>query len=129
MRPSVRSEQGQATVELVLALPVVLLLVLAVVQVGIVARERVMLAHAAREAARHSAVDPDPSSALASARGAGGLDPDRLSVSLQAPGPGGPRPGDRLTVVVGYRAPTEVPIIGRLVGDVDLRTEVVVRVE
>lgn len=120
-----RPQRGQATVELVLVLPVLVTLVLATVQLGLLARDRVLLAHATREAARAVAVDPRPAVALAAARSATGLEPTRLTVEL------GPArmPGDRLTVVVRYRAPTRVPVVGVVLPDVDLESTVTVRVE
>ena len=51
-------EGGQATVEVALLLPLLALLLLAVVQVGLVVRDQVLVTHAAREAARAAAVDP-----------------------------------------------------------------------
>lgn len=125
MRRRSASEGGQATVELVLVLPVVVALALLGIQIGLVARDRVLVAHVARETARVAAVDPDPAAATAAAHRASSLDPDRLTVEL------GPdrQPGGRLLVTVRYRSPTAVPVVGGLVGDVTLATEVTVRVE
>jgi Flp pilus assembly protein TadG len=120
-----RGERGQATVELVLVLPVILTLLLAAIQVGVVARDRLLLAHAAREAARTAAVEPDPAAVAGAARAATTLDGDRLVVALGR----NTQPGDRLVVQVSYRSPTSVPVVGLLVGDVALHTEVTVRVE
>ena len=53
-------QRGQATVELALALPLVCLLLLAVLQVAVVARDRLAVEHAARAAARAAAVSADP---------------------------------------------------------------------
>jgi Flp pilus assembly protein TadG len=50
-------------VELALVLPLVLLLLLGVVQVGLVVRDQILVVHAAREAAREAAVDPAPGAA------------------------------------------------------------------
>lgn len=118
-------ERGQATVEFVLVLPVLVMFVLIVVQIGLVARDRLLLAHVAREAARAAAVDPDPAVATSAASQASGLDPGRVTVDL------GPNrsPGDRLTVTVGYRSATDVPLIGLGLPDVDLESTVTVRVE
>ena len=103
-------EQGQATVELALLLPLLALVTLAVVQVGLVARDRVALTHVAREAARAAVVDPSPGRVRAAAVRASSLDPRRLRVVVR---------GDvDVTVEVTYRSPTDVPLIGRLVGDV-----------
>ena len=125
MRRNRGGERGQASVELVLLLPVVVALVLVGVQIGLVARDRVLVAHVAREAARAAAVDPDPAAATAAAHRASSLDPDRVTVVL---GPNR-QPGDRLLVTVRYRSPTTVPVVGHLVGDVTLAAQVTVRVE
>lgn len=119
-------EGGQATVELVLVMPVLVALVLTVVQIGVVTRDRLLLTHAAREAARAASVQPEHDPALAAAlAAAGGLAPDRVTVEL------GPEraSGSRLEVTVRYRAPTEVPVVGLLVPDVVMTTAVTVRVE
>ena len=55
-----RGARGQSTVELALLLPVVVLLLLAVLQMGLLARDIVLVTHASREAARAAAVDSDP---------------------------------------------------------------------
>ena len=119
------AQRGQATVELALLLPVVVLLVLAVLQLGLVARDVVLVTHASREAARAAAVDPEPDAALRAARSAGGLDPDRLRVTEQ----GGGSAGSRVRVEVTYRIPTSVPIIGALLGDPTVHSTTTMRVE
>ncbi|MEZ5407778.1 MAG: TadE/TadG family type IV pilus assembly protein [Acidimicrobiales bacterium] len=118
-------DRGQATVELVLVLPVVATVLLAVVQVGLVVRDQVLVVHAAREAARAAAVDPSGGAAREAAAAATGLDPGRLGVTV------GPQraPGQRLAVTVTYTAPTRVPVVGALVGDLRLQAEVTTRVE
>jgi len=118
-------DRGQATVELALLLPVVVVLLLAVLQLAIVARDVVLVTHASREAARAAAVDSDPEAARDAARGAGGLDPDRLSVSIS----GREGPGSRVRVTVRYTIATSVPIIGALVPDPRVRSVTTMRVE
>lgn len=120
-----RPESGQATVEVALLLPLLALLLLAVVQVGLVVRDQVLVTHAAREAARAAAVDPQVAVARDGAVAAARLDPDRLSVELS----GSTEPGGRLTVTVRYRAPTLVPLAGALVGDRILVATATMRVE
>ncbi len=117
--------RGQATVELALVLPVVVLLALAVGQVAVVGVDSVLVHHAAREAARAAAVEPNIGPARSAAVGAAGLDGDRLDVSLG----GGTTRGDALTVSVAYVSVTNVPLVGRLIGDVNLSSEVTIRVE
>jgi Flp pilus assembly protein TadG len=52
-------------VEFALVLPLLLVLLLAIVQVGLLVRDQVLLVHAAREAARELAVREDPAPAPA----------------------------------------------------------------
>ena len=116
---------GQATVELALLLPVLALVLLLILQIGLLGRDLVLVGHAAREAARAAAVDPDPGAALAAARAAGGLDDDRLDVVVSGRGD----PGSRVRVTVTYRAETDIPIVGALLGDRTLRSAATMRVE
>lgn len=120
-----RSQRGQAAVELALSLPVIAVLVLALVQFGLVVRDQVLVVHAAREGARAAAVDADPRAAQVAVEGATGLASARLQVSVR--GRGGP--GSRVEVEVAYRAPTEVPLVGALMGEVPLRARATMRVE
>jgi len=124
-RRASRVESGQASVELALLLPLVLLLLLAVLQVGLVARDVVLVTHAAREAARAAAIDPSVDAARDAAHDAGGLQPDRMTVD--ATGWGGS--GSRARVTVAYRIPTDVPLAGALVGDLTVTRSVTMRVE
>src|SRR3972149_1105349 len=80
-----RGEQGSAVVEFALILPVVVLVLLAVVEVTVVARTQYELVHAAREGARTAATVADPSPAVRAVQA--------------APDPAGAGPGE------GGRAP------------------------
>ncbi|MGN6695571.1 MAG: TadE/TadG family type IV pilus assembly protein [Aquihabitans sp.] len=120
-----RSAAGQATVELVLALPVVVLALLLVIQVGLVARAQVLVVHAAREGARAAAVDGEGAARAAAARSPGIVD-DRLAVSTSTESA---TTADLVRVRVRYRVPTDVPLVGPLVGDPTLTAEVVMRAE
>jgi hypothetical protein len=120
-----RADGGQATVELALGLPFVVLLLLALVQCGLLVRDRVLVTHAAREGARAASVDGDTDAVEQAAADAGPLDPDRLTVTVG--GRGGP--GSRVTVRVAYRSPAALPLVGRLVGDVELTASATMRVE
>lgn len=125
MRRDRRQERGQATVELALVLPVAVLLALAVAQVAVVAVDSVLVHHAAREGARAAAVEPSPAVARQAATGAAGLDAERLSVGQS----GGRSRGEYVTVTADYRSSTTVPLIGRMIGDIDLTASVTMRVE
>ncbi len=112
-----RGQEGQATVELVLVLPLLGLLLLAIVQVALIAEAQVRVTHAAREGARAAAVEADPHHAVSRVLGER---PHSVSVA-----------GGATTVqvtVVGVQ-PTRVPLVGRLLGDVELRSVATMRRE
>ncbi len=115
-------EQGQATVELALLLPLLALLTMGIVQIGLLAHDRIALTHAAREAVRAAVVDPDAGSVRDAADRASALDPSRLTVDVIDD-------GDDVEVTVTYLAPTDVPVVGAVVGDVTMRERFVGRVE
>lgn len=110
--------------ELALLLPVVALLLLAVLQVALVGRDLVLVTHAAREAVREAAVDPSPSAVRRAALGSGGLRADRLRVRITSPGADG-----RVTVILTYRLPGAVPILGRAVAGRTVRVTATMRDE
>ena len=120
-----RVDRGQATVELVLVLPLVVLLSLLVVQVALLARAQVLVTHAAREGARAAAVDPVPAAARAAAEAGAPLDPARLDVRFE----GGHASGDRVAVEVRYRVATDVALVGPLVPDLVIGAVATMRVE
>lgn len=120
-RPVARRPRGQATVELALALPFVALTLLLVVQVLLVAHGQLTVDHAAREAARIAAVDPEPAAARQAAL-AGGLAPGRTTVAVR------PVAGS-VSVEVGHRFVTDVPLVGALVPDVAMRATATFRAE
>jgi Flp pilus assembly protein TadG len=120
-----RDDRGQATVELALALPLVVLLLLALVQGGVVVRDQILVTHAAREAARAAAVDPDTRAIERAAQKAGPLQEQRLHIRITGRG----RAGSRVTIHVTYDAPTRVPLAGRMLEDVRLKARASMRVE
>jgi Flp pilus assembly protein TadG len=120
-----RGDRGQASVELALLLPLLVILLLVILQIGLLGRDLVLVTHASREAARAAATDPDPGAAAVAARAAGGLDPARMTVTVTGRGV----PGSHVRVTVTYRAGTEVPLIGGFLGDHTLRSTTSMRVE
>lgn len=122
-----REDGGQATVELALALPAVLAIALAVVQLAILARDQLLVTQAARAAAREATtVGARPSSVRAAAvRSGPDLKPERLSTETSYQGGS----ADIVTVTVRYTAPTEVPVVGRLLPDVPLAAKAAMRTE
>ena len=116
------ADRGQSTAELVLLMPVLVALLLALVQIGLLIRVRVMVTHAAREAVREAAVGADDDKVRAAAAAAGDLDPRRLDVSVS-------RAGDRVAVEIRYHDPTDVPIVGALLGDARFDARATMRLE
>jgi anti-sigma regulatory factor (Ser/Thr protein kinase) len=126
-RPATRGtgDEGQAAVELALVLPLVAILLLALVQVGLIVRDQILVVHAAREAAREAAVDADPEVPKRAATASSTLDPGRLTVETSDRG----GPGSRVKIRVTYRAPTDVPLVGGAIPDVTLEASATMRVE
>lgn len=112
-----RSERAQATAELALVLPLVVIVLLVAMQVVLVMRDAVALTSAARAGARRAMVDPSPGMVRAAVTGETALVTRRFGVDIA----GGAGAGDMVTVTVTYRSPTDVPIVGAFVGDVELR--------
>lgn len=80
-----RAGRGAATVELVLLLPLIAMLLLAVVEVAVVARVQLELLNAAREGARTAAVAPDPSDAVEVVQSTLGAGSSEAKISVQRP--------------------------------------------
>jgi hypothetical protein len=118
-------DTGQATVEVALVVPFLVLLLLVVVQVGVLVRDQVLLTSATREAARAAAVTADPDAPVRAARAAGGLDPARLEVAVRR------GTGDAALVQASlrYNAPTDVPLVGSLLPDITLAGQAAMRPE
>jgi Flp pilus assembly protein TadG len=119
------SDAGQATVEAALLLPFVFALLLVVAQVGLLVRAQILVTHAAREGARAAAVDAGADAAHDAATGATTLNPARMQVAVDGRGD----TGSHVHVRVTYRAPTDVPIVGPLLGEIDLEADATMRVE
>lgn len=113
-----RPEGGQAAVELALVLPAVVLLMLAIVQFALVARDELVVVHAAREAARAASVGASGSDAATRVL-------PGASVSIS----GGERVGDLVVATVSYRSVTSLPLVGPLIPDLVLHFGVTMREE
>ncbi|HMK11923.1 MAG TPA: TadE/TadG family type IV pilus assembly protein [Acidimicrobiales bacterium] len=121
-----RGDEGQATVELALVLPVFVLLLLLLIQVGVLVRDQVMVIHAAREGARTAAVTgANADAAEKAALAAAGLPLRSTDVVTTPPG----TKHDLVRVEVRYTDSTNVPLVGRLLGDVHITGAVSMRVE
>ncbi len=116
-------EAGQSTVELAMILPAVVLLLLAVVQVTVLVRDQLELVRVAGVGARAAALDHD-TAAIGRALVAVGIDPGDLRFDLDGAG----TPGSISTLQVSRRA-TRVPLVGGVLGDLELKERLSFRVE
>jgi len=104
-------ERGSAIVEFALVLPILLVVTLALVQVGLIVRDQLLVVQAARAGAREAAVQADETAIRQAALDAGpGLNGDRLDVSVQRSGSA----GDPVTVDVTYDEIVAVPFVSWL---------------
>ncbi len=104
-------DEGSATVEFALLLPILLLVLLALVQVGVIARDQLVLTQAARAGARAAAVQPDEADVRAATLAAApGLDPARLGIDVLRTG----TRGTPVTVAVRYDVDVAGPLAGWL---------------
>ncbi len=117
-------DEGQAATELALVLPLLLLLALFLVQVALVARDQILVVHAAREAAREAAVDPRPASVRKAAIRASGLKAGGLRTDLSSGGG-----SSIVTVRVEYRSPTDVVLVGPLLPEIVVGAKAAMRSE
>lgn len=122
---STSRDRGQAAVETALVLPLIMVVMLVLVQVGLLVRDHILVVHAAREAARAAAVDPTTEAATAAAVAAAGLDPEKLLVDTA----GNRMTGGLLQVRVRYRPEPAVPFVGRLFPAMTIQETLTVRVE
>jgi Flp pilus assembly protein TadG len=114
-------------VEFALVLPLLLTMGLALLQVGLYVKDRLVLEGAARAGARHGAVSTDDAEVRQEAiDAAASLDPDLMEVSVRREGGA----GDAVTVTVVYHAPVLVPLVDWLFPSVvDLAASAVMRQE
>jgi hypothetical protein len=126
----VHADGGQATVEAAMTLPIVLIALLLVVQVGVVVRDALALCQASREGARAAAITGDDASATdAVRRSAGPLDASRIAIDVEPPS-GERGRGGELTVHLSYAERLTIPIVSKLVSfEVPLRAASTIRIE
>ncbi|MCU0311405.1 MAG: pilus assembly protein [Acidimicrobiales bacterium] len=109
-----------------MALPLVVLVLVLVLQVGLVARDQLLVVHAAREAVRGAAVAESAGdragAAVRAAHAAGGLPGTAVTTELLDG-------GRRVRATVRHTVRTDLPLVGALLPDVDLEASAVMRVE
>lgn len=116
-----RREDGSVVVEFALLLPILFLVLLAAVQVGLLARDQLLLTQASRAVTLDDVAIRD-----AALSAAPGLDPTRLVVGVVREG----TQGDPVTVEVRYEAPVAIALAGWLLPtSVELRGRATMRQE
>ena len=119
-----RSDQGQATVELALLMPLLMVMALFLAQLALAARDQIMVTHGAREAARAVAVSNDAAVARSAALAAARLDPQRLRVHVEEQSGTG-----NVAVRLAYLSPVRFAPLGVVLDDLILSGEAVMRSE
>lgn len=109
-----RRDRGQATVELALILPILLLLLLGIAQFGLIFQAQLAIDSAARDGARLGAIGADDTAIKNRVAATSGFDATALTITVS---PQAPRAsGDELTVSVGYNVRIIVPMFEQLLG-------------
>lgn len=108
-RYATSNDDGQAAVEFAVALPLIVVAMLAIAQVGVSIRNEIAVELAAREGARAAAVSADSSGSASTAARRAVLLPMDVSVSSN---------GTTVSVTVTYVDPTDIAIIGAAIGPV-----------
>jgi Flp pilus assembly protein TadG len=111
---TLRPERGSSVVEFALVVPLLLLVALALVQVGVIGRDRVLVEHAARAGARTASVDPDDEAVrTAVAEAMRPLDPTSTTIVIERGG----EFGAPVRVGVSFAVPVAMPLAGWLLPD------------
>jgi Flp pilus assembly protein TadG len=117
------NDAGQATVEVALAVPLLVIVMLFGVQIALVIRDQIATIAAAREAAR-AVVVADGKTGVADnavARTAS-LNPSRRSVKVSIN-------GGLVTATVTYRSPTDLPLVGIFIPDITVHSAATMALE
>jgi hypothetical protein len=107
-----------------LAMPFVVIALLLVAQVALVLRHQLLAVQAAREGARAGAVAPGDASgaAVGAAHASVPVDPARMRVDARIE-------GEWVTVDVTVISPTDLPLVGAVIGDIAVTATAQMRVE
>lgn len=122
-----RGERGSAAVEFALVIPLILTMSLALVQVGLLVKDQVLVEESARSGARAAAVSGDDDQVRQAVLSAAvGMDETKLEIAVVREGGA----GTPVTVTVLYHAPVTLPLLAWLFPSVvDLRGTAVMRQE
>ena len=125
-----RDQRGQAAVEFALVVPIIVLLLLGVIQIGVAFHDYITLTDAARAGARKAVVDRFSDETVAQLQqhvrdAAGGLNQSKLQVTVNLPAP--LNSGSALTVTAKY--PYSISLLGIVVASGNLSSTMTDRLE
>ena len=122
---------GQSLVETALILPVLLLLVTAIIDFGLLFNSYLVISNASREGARHAATgNTDAQIRAVVCNVAASLDSDRLTITIYPDEHQGRDTGDSVTVTVRYGYSMITPVIGAIFPEAfDIETSTTLRCE
>lgn len=124
------NEKGQALVEFVIILPVILLLIMGIFEFGIMINSYISIQHASREGARIGSVggtDAEIQNAIISI--SPHLNSENLDIQI-SPTEGIRERGDALTINIIYNYQVTIPIISSIINNaVELDAKTIMRIE
>ncbi len=125
--PRFKHDSGQSSLEFALLLPAIVFVALVLAQIVLVVQAQVSVTHAAREAARVLAIEPQ-ADALAVVAFSSALEPHQAEVSVEfLPAP---IPGRQIVrVTVRYQVPAIASIVDSLIGDLAVDAQAAMLVE
>lgn len=124
----IKSERGQAIVETALVMPLLILMLMGMVEMGRLSNAYLAVTHAARHGARYGAVGGSNAEIIDKVKYAAvPLDVDKLSVTINPVT--GRITGNDLTITVVYPVELIIPIFSGLVNPVNVKSTVIMRLE
>jgi TadE-like protein len=118
-----KNDAGQATVEVALAVPLLVIIMLFGVQIALVVRDQIATIAAAREAVRAVVVaDGKVGAADAAVSKTVALMPSRRSVRVRVN-------SGLATATVTYRSPTDLPLVGIFIPDITVHATATMALE
>jgi len=125
-----KNQKGQSLVEFAMILPLLLLLVMAIIEFGIMLNSYLAINNAAREGARAGIVGSSSTEIQNMIISASpGLDAGDLTIAI-TPDDGSRRAGDTLTVKVTYNYHFTIPILSSILNNaVSFNAQVSMRIE
>jgi len=105
-------ERGDGLVELAIILPVLMLMLIAILDLGRAVYAYSVVANCAREGARYGVIYPDSTSAIVAVvhNAAVGLDPAQMTVAVDRPG------ASTIQVDVQYKFTIVTPLLSQVLG-------------